>query len=836
MKENDFNKENKENNINNNFNYINFSQLIKNHLIKKLIIVVFIFTLLLAGSLPAAAQEIDPDVLISLQYRDAHIQDVVRTLALIADVNIIVDDTAQGEVTVQLDNVTFWEAFDHLLKLKDLDYYQSENLLIVATPERLEEVYFEVERELYTLEHLQAGEAQDILADILPGLNVQTIPDERRLILQGFDEQIQDAREFLVEIDTPRDREYEIISLREQSPEVVSAEVEALFPGLLVRPRPAAGDIIIQGRRDQIREAADFIDNVDVPDLDVERFYRARHVTARELADLVAGLYPEDRLRIEVHDKILYLEGRPEAVEDILELLEELDDLEKAKKQHRIRADYIDLEELREIVAEMEPELDLVTSAGERTLVLQGDEPAVSRALSLIEELDQPRRQVMIDVRIEEISHTDLRDRGVAPGELQNFNLIDIGYGNILPTDISISLPNLYRFLDDEVASRTLANPRLLALDGEEAEIIIADQVPVLMSEQVVDGQLVRDFEYEDVGITLEFPPTITRDDTITLEIRPEVSSLGPGVSPGDDIMPVIQTRHFENIISLRDGQTFAVGGLMQDEVTEEIRKLPFLSELPILGQFFQYRRHDEEETEIIIFITTQIVDISEHDDAAVQGLSPSETIMLDEDSEELDPDEVMDYMQPREDQETVEEDQDSRSDENYEDEAEAEQRDQDDAGLEGEESSEDRDIEEDELIDSGEADAEYEAEYDEAEADIDKLDAEMDKTFYAELKDRADWPETYEFEFISETSLSAAKLNEIYGTGIRSIDFSRQQDGSWEYRLKLSGEMVYQVQEGETLQDIADRSGLSRESILQASWLSPQEVERGSILVLPFK
>jgi len=484
----------------------------------------------------------------------------------------------------------------------------------------------------------------------------------------------------------------------------------------------------------------------------------------------------------------------------------------------------------------MEPELDLVTSSGERTLVLQGDEPAVKRALSLIEELDQPRRQVMIDVRIEEISHTDLRDRGVAPGELQNFNLIDIGYGNILPTDISISLPNLYRFLDDEVASRTLANPRLLALDGEEAEIIIADQVPVLMSEQVVDGQLVRDFEYEDVGITLEFTPTITRDDTITLEIRPEVSSLGPGVSPGDDIMPVIQTRHFENIISLRDGQTFAVGGLMQDEVTEEIRKLPFLSELPILGQFFQYRRHDEEETEIIIFITTQIVDISEQDDIAAQGLSQSETIMLDEDSEELDPDEVMDYMQPREDQETVEEDQDSRSDENYEDEAEAEQRDQDDAGLEGEESSEDRDIEEDELIDSGEADAEYEAEYDEAEADIDKLDAEMDKTFYAELKDRADWPETYEFEFISETSLSAAELNEIYGTGIRSIDFSRQQDGSWEYRLKLSGEMVYQVQEGETLQDIADRSGLSRESILQASWLSPQEVERGSILVLPFK
>jgi len=497
----------------------------------------------------------------------------------------------------------------------------------------------------------------------------------------------------------------------------------------------------------------------------------------------------------------------------------------------------------------MEPELDLVTSSGERTLVLQGDEPAVKRALSLIEELDQPRRQVMIDVRIEEISHTDLRERGVAPGELQNFNLIDIGFSNILPSDFSINLPNLYRFLDDEQASKTLANPRLLALDGEEAELIIADQVPVLMSEQVVEGQLVRDFEYEDVGITLEFTPTITRDDTITLEIRPEVSSLGPGVSPGEDIMPVIQTRHFENIISLRDGQTFAVGGLMQDEVTEEIRKLPFLSELPILGQFFQYRRHDEEETEIIIFITTRIVDISEQDDIAVQGLSHSESIILDEDSEELDPDEIMDYMQPREDQETAEEDPDRTSDgtEGAEGIEGAEAEHHDESGIDEEESYGDRDDDEDEFIDSDDesiisdeaeeiSDDEPLEEDDELmeESDLDEYD--MEQAFYTELLDRPNWPETYEFRFISETSLSAAELNEIYGTGIRSIDFSRQQDGSWEYQLKLSGEMVYEVQEGETLQDIAARSGISRDSILQASWLNPEEVERGSILVLPFK
>lgn len=751
------------------------SRIIKSsNFLTKFILLFLIFSFVLSASFILNPTEAiaDESVIIDLEYRETDIKDVIRSLAVAADVNIIVDDSAEGEVTVQLQAVTFREAFDHLLKIKDLDYYQEGNLLIVATPDRLEELYYETERELYSLEHLEPEEARDVLAEIVPGLNVQTLPTERRLILQGFAEQIREAEEFLADIDTPRDRAYEIVSLEEQSPEAVADELEALYPDLTIRPRPAAGDLIIQGRSSDVQEAVSFIERLDVPDRDVERFYRVREVEAAELAAEVEGLYPEERLTIRVQNNLIFLDGSPEAVEDVYELLEELDEKEEVKEQRRIRADYIDLEELRDVVADMEPELDLATSPGERSLVIQGDESAINRAVNLIEELDQPRRQVMLDVRIEEISHSDLKERGIHPDQFREFATIGVQTDGNFPTAVDISIPD-FRVFDEEDATQTLANPRLLALDGTEADLIIGDEIPYEIRE-VVDGQIETvGFEYADVGITLNFTPTITRDDTITLEIEPEVSSIlemGAGLTP-----PSVQTRRFTNVISLRDGQTFAVGGLMQDEITKEIRKLPFLSQLPILGRLFQHEREVQEETEIIIFITTHIIDIMDEDDDMVQQLSQREEITFDDRDERIDPEEL-DY--PEIDEEELEE-------------------------LEQEE----------------------------------ELQEELrDDSFRQELEQRPDWPEIYQFEFTSDESLSAAELNEIYGTGIKAIDVSRREDGRWDYQLDLPGEIVYEVQQGDTLADISARSGLSVDTILEASWLTEEEVEPGSILVLPLR
>ncbi len=744
------------------------------YLIIFVLILTFLFISLSSNSLIANSLETEDfseveydDIIIDLEYQETDIKDVIRSLAVAADVNIIVDDSAQGEVTVQLQAVTFQEAFSHLLKIKDLDYHIDGNLVIVAIPDRLEDLYQKTEQELYSLEHLDPEEAREVLGEVIPGLSVQTIADESRLILRGFSQQIADGKDFLAEIDTPRDKTHQIINLTEQSPEDIAEELEALFPDLTVRPRATTGDIIIQGRSKTLEEAKDFIKEIDVPDRDVEKIYRAQDLEARELAAEIEGMYPEDRLKIRVQNNLILLDGSPGVVDDVIELLEELDEKEEVKERRRIRVDYIDLEEMEEIVTGMEPDLEIQTSSGERALVIQGDESAVNRAEDLVAEMDQPRRQVMLDVRVEEISHSALRDRGIDPDQFRDFATIGVETDGDLPTGVELSIPD-FRVFDEDDATQTLANPRLLALDGTEAELLIGDEIPYEVRE-VVDGEIETvGYEFAEVGINLNFTPTITRDDTITLDIEPEVNSIlemGTGLEP-----PSVQTRRFTNTISLKDGQTFAVGGLMQDEITREIRSLPFLSDLPILGRLFEYEREDQEETELIIFITTNIVDIMDDDDSMVQELSQTENIILDDDreKEELEPEDIE---MPEVDEEKIEKEEEIRSDE-----------------------------------------------------------------FREELQAREDWPEFYEFEFTTRESLSAQELNDIYGTGIDSLEVNRQEDGSWQYQLKLKGEMVYELKEGETISDIAQQADLSVEEILEASWLSEEEVEAETTLILPFK
>ena len=540
--------------------------------------------LLIAVTMPATA-----DNNIDLDYRGTDIRDVIRSLALIAGENVVVDDSVEGEITVQLSDVSFETALEHLLKSKDLESHRREDVIIVATPERLDELYREVGRELITLNHLATGEAREILVEALPGVNVHELPGQNRLLLTGFPDRLQEAKALMDDIDEPQDREQRIIDIYEQRPEKLAEEVRQFFPMLTVRPRTDTGDIIIQGSSREVKEAAEFILELDVPARDIEEMYRASYIGAEELVRQVEGLFPPEKLQVSRDNEIISLRGRPEAVNEAREILAELDEESEIEKRLSYRSDYIALQELKGIVEDLHPELDIASSEGGRDIILQGAETAVEKASSLISELDRPRRQVMIEVLIEEISHTELEQRGVDPGILEDITTIGIDYEE---GEIDVTAPDLFQLLDEEGVSRTIARPRLMSLDGEEATLTIGDRVPYEVKE-VVDGEIQTvDYEYADVGINLDFVPTITRDDTITLDIKPEVSSI---TEMGDELTPPqVRTRELENIIYLEDEQTFAVGGLIQDELEETVREFPFLADLPLLGELFRYRTEEE--------------------------------------------------------------------------------------------------------------------------------------------------------------------------------------------------------------------------------------------------
>ncbi len=777
------------------------------------------------------------DNYIDLEYRSTDIKDVIRSLAVISGRNIVVDDSAEGEVTVELEEVTFYEAFNHLLNIKDLDYRVEDDIIIVATPDRLESIYDEVTREIYELSHLEADDGVEILADAYPDVSVQALDDQARLVLFGSEDRLTEVFEFIDELDQPSQEEVKVFNVENQSADDISDHIGEFFPDLVVRARESVGDIIVSGQGRKMGEVEELIADLDQPDKTVSQRYRPQELDAEELLDELERSRDLDSVNVRIDDGDLFLEGPARQVEQLAETLPDLDEREEVITHEKFQVDYLPLDDLEEIIRNFEEDIELSKNSTDRTIIIRADERTLERIEDLIAEVDQPRKQVMLEARIEEVSHSALEERGIDLNELRDFTTIGVNYdddGGI--TGVDLDLPELFDFYDSDAATQTLANPRLMTLDGEEASLVIADQVPIKVAEEESEsGRVVPVYEYRDVGITLNFTPTITKDETIQLEMLPEISSLGEESS--DALLPVIQTRELESNISLRDGQTFAIGGLIQDDFSEQVRSVPLLSDLPILGELFKSRNNDKDRTEVIIYITPRIVDISDEDfddtDSVVDfsdgeiefgsdGIIDEDKLSdIDtEDSEELDEEAA----ESAETSEEAEVEAQPVEDENNDEASEAEADENEDAETRTARRVED-------VLEEILAKAEDKEREPVSRPDMDEL---RQITFRARMGRRDDWPEIYEYEFSSGDEYSEEYLMDLYNINEEDIEMT-EVDGQYEYNLLMDSKQAFETEEETTVLDLAERTGLTAERIIEANRFEDNEIEAGTVVIIPY-
>src|SRR5690606_1735060 len=114
-----------------------------------------------------------------------------------------------------------------------------------------------------------------------------------------------------------------------------------------------------------------------------------------------------------------------------------------------------------------------------------------------------------------------------------------------------------------------------------------------------------RTLEFLESGIDLKVTPRISDDGYITILVQPEVSTF---IWTGDSQYPQIRTREAETTVRVKDGQPFVLGGLLQEEETEALKRIPFLAELPILGKLFEWKETQKKQTEMTIFLIPRIV------------------------------------------------------------------------------------------------------------------------------------------------------------------------------------------------------------------------------------
>jgi pilus assembly protein CpaC len=181
-----------------------------------------------------------------------------------------------------------------------------------------------------------------------------------------------------------------------------------------------------------------------------------------------------------------------------------------------------------------------------------------------------------------------------------------------------ISLGNLNIFTALDALERkglvtTLAEPTLVALSGESASFLAGGEFPVPISQGGGAGQgasTAITVEYKQFGVSLGFTPTVLDDGVINLVVTPEVSSIDPSASVTINglTIPGLQTRRAKTTLELRDGQSFAVAGLLRKDFQSTVRQFPLLGSIPIIGALFSSRGFQRQETELVIIVTPRLV------------------------------------------------------------------------------------------------------------------------------------------------------------------------------------------------------------------------------------
>lgn len=242
------------------------------------------------------------------------------------------------------------------------------------------------------------------------------------------------------------------------------------------------------------------------------------------------------------------------------------------------------------------------------------------------------RDQVMLEVKFAEVKRTSLREMGVHTAGHYAGSDLGVGVaagstavnaagsgiiGRPLPTfgadegaagALFISKPDgkfpfaaTLSILAQRALARTLAEPTLIAMSGQKANFLAGGEVPFTVTS--LDGPNV---QFKPFGVELEFTPDVQADDTVQLRMRTSVSALDRTISSGGTFG--FKTRSSETTIRLRDGQSFAIAGLLNDEINNTVDKVPGLGDLPVLGLLFSSKSFQREETELLVIVTARLV------------------------------------------------------------------------------------------------------------------------------------------------------------------------------------------------------------------------------------
>ncbi|MGE5346363.1 MAG: secretin N-terminal domain-containing protein [Acidithiobacillales bacterium] len=262
-------------------------------------------------------------------------------------------------------------------------------------------------------------------------------------------------------------------------------------------------------------------------------------------------------------------------------------------------------------------------------IVIRDTADKVAVAQKLIEVNDKAKSEVVVDVELLLMSRRDIMDLGMQLSQYATTVSI-VGadgkpvssltwdqFKTLTTSDLSITIPSVtFNFLKNNTDGQVLAKPQLRIAEGEKAQLIIGEKQPIPVSTYNTTqsiGQVgvvpITSFQYQDVGIKMEIEPRVHHNKEVTLKLMLEISAInGYAPNPGGSPMPIISTRTVTSTVRLKDGETNFLAGLIRKDKAQSKDKIPFLSDLPVVGPLFTHYHTDDTTTDIFMTLTPHIV------------------------------------------------------------------------------------------------------------------------------------------------------------------------------------------------------------------------------------
>ncbi|MGB8338589.1 MAG: type II secretion system secretin GspD [Burkholderiales bacterium] len=590
---------------------------------------------------------------ITLNFVNADIQSVIKTVGMITNKNFILDPRVNGTINIVSNGPVSRDlVYPTLLSALRLQGFAAveENGFTKIVPEadaKLNNSLTNEGREVrgrgdrivtqvYQLQYESAAQLLPVLRPLITPNNViAAYPNNNTLVITDYAENIRRLLKIIAAIDVPAGGEVQTIKLQYASavdvgslitrvmPETAAPAIPGVSPRLLVSVDPRTNSLLVRSDNPSVvTRIRSLVAGMDIPTATTGNIHVVylRNAEATKLAEVLRGL----------------MSGQPATAPSAAPA----PGAGQLGQQAGVQA-------AQQSAAAAGGSGAISSSIqaypATNSLIIIAPDNVYNSLRHVIDKLDARRAQVFIEALIVEVSSTQASEFGVqwqylggsvsngtgnttvfggtnfpAAGRINDVatNPNNVGGGlnlglvrgtiKVLGVEI-LNIPALARALESQAKANILSAPTLMTLDNEEAKIVVGQNVAFVTGSftQPTGGtgtNPFQTFERKDVGLTLKIKPQVSEGGSVKLQISQEVSSVEPGTGSALN-GPTTNKRSFDQTVLADDGQFVVLGGLIQDDVNNGADKVPLLGDIPILGNLFRYEKRDRVKRNLMVFL-----------------------------------------------------------------------------------------------------------------------------------------------------------------------------------------------------------------------------------------